>query len=776
MNLHSTRLARLSGSPGRWDGGLVIALALALLAASAFIVRPGLPRETDAELHVYRAAELGYVLRGGVIYTRWAPNFYYAYGYPIFNYYAPLTYYLANLFDVAPAVDIVDGVRAVFVLGFLLAAVGAYLLGRELFSAEAGVLAAACYCFAPYLVFIDPHARGNLAEHFALCLLPLAFYYHRRLAGTPGARGAFAGSVLALGALVLSHNLIGLVSGVLIACYVAWQALSRRDWRASGWGALALVVALCLTSFFWLPALAERHAVKLEVIGPGHFDFHEHFLTPGELLASSMKLDLGSAAPRFWLNLGLAQWVLALAGIGACLRLTRERRAALFFAVAGFVLALLLLPVSALLWELVPGMEYLQFPWRLLGPAALMLAVCAGAGLALLPAGRWRQVGLGCGVLAVLLLALPLLYPPEWEPDFGGTSPPSYLEWEVGSLALGTTSTGDYVPATAALAQMGPAQSLLDSYGGPGPVDKVDRAWLPDWATVEVVEHGPLHDRLSTSADEGFLLRLYTFDFPGWRAYVDGDEVPIDVTEPEGFISVWVPAGERDVLVRFGNTPVRTASWVVALIGVACLVGIAAARPGFSRARQPAPKRLNGMAAAIGLGGLVLFAAVKLGIVDQRDWLRYRSEPGQALPADHPVDASFDGLIELLGYDLPRQEAKPGGVLSVVLYWRAETDVGRNYQSFVHMTPRPEGGAPLGAPAAQDDHLNPGGYPTARWGTARYVWDEYKLDLPADLSPGEYVLSAGLYLLEEGSRLDVYDETGALVGDSCVFASVIVLP
>ena len=70
------------------DRGLWLVVALALVAAGPFLTRPGLPRQTDAELHVYRAAELGRTLRAGAVYPRWAPDLYLGYGYPIFNYYA----------------------------------------------------------------------------------------------------------------------------------------------------------------------------------------------------------------------------------------------------------------------------------------------------------------------------------------------------------------------------------------------------------------------------------------------------------------------------------------------------------------------------------------------------------------------------------------------------------------------------------------------------------------------------------------------------------------
>ncbi|MBE9471852.1 MAG: hypothetical protein IMY75_07085, partial [Chloroflexi bacterium] len=211
----------------------ILALALALVAAAPFLTRPGLPHQTDAELHVYRAAELGHTLRAGVFYPRWAPDFYYGYGYPIFNYYAPLTYYLANLFDLWPGVDIVCGVKAVFVLGLLVASLGTYLLGRALFGPSAGVLAAASFTFAPYVVFIDPHGRGDLAEHFALCLLPLAFYAFHRLMSGVGGRGALLGSVLSLAAIVFSHNLLGLVSGGLLLVYWVWVVVVVRV-RPSG--------------------------------------------------------------------------------------------------------------------------------------------------------------------------------------------------------------------------------------------------------------------------------------------------------------------------------------------------------------------------------------------------------------------------------------------------------------------------------------------------------------------------------------------------------------
>jgi len=780
----------------KFDWALLLVLVLALVAAAPFLARPGLPRATDAELHVYRAAELGHALRAGAIYPRWAPDLYLGYGYPIFNYYAPLTYYLANLFDLLPGVDVVGGVKAVFVLGLFVAALGTYLLGRELFGPVAGVLAAASFTLAPYIVFIDPHARGDLAEHFAICLLPLAFYAFQRLMSGVGGRGALLGSVLTLAALVFSHNLLGLVSGGLLLAYWMWAVVFRpvgfSETRQVWWGALAFVLAAGLSAFFWLPALLERGAVELNVIGPGHFDFHEHFLSVGELLAPSRVLDLGATAPRYRLNLGLAQWLLALPAFGVLLvrgiRVLPNSKCTnsqctngpvlLYFLLVGLGLIFLMLPASAAVWERVPWMAYLQFPWRLLGPANLMLAISAAGATTRLPARRWRGLALAGSLGAILILALPVLYPPAWAPAFGPTTPGDIIAWEQRSLALGTTSTGDFLPAGAAQAPLHPEPALVESYAHSGPVDKVNRAVLPEGASVEIVEHGPLHDRLAVSTPRKFTLRLYTFYFPGWRAYVDGEEVAIEVATPEGFITVRVPAGEHEVLVRFEDTPPRTAGWTVSVVGLAMLVvALLLIRAPHVQERET---RFLEKTRFLEWGGvLLLFVIVKVGVVDPLDNLmRYTSPPGRARAAQYEQRANFrddgGGQIELLGYDLPQRRVRSGDTFPVLLYWHAVTPLDVNYQSFVHLA------RPLHILWGQEDHLNPGDLPTTRWPLDRYVWDEYEVRVLPGTPPGEYVLNVGLYSMDGGYRLQRYDEqgqapstgSGQVVGDSLVLASV----
>ena len=763
---------RLAPIASQVDWGVVLALAIGLFAAMPFLTRGGLPHRTDAELHVYRTAELKRAVDEGVLYPRWAGNLYLGYGYPIFNYYAPLTYHLGGAFArILPDASIVTATKSVFVLGLLLAPIGAYLLGRRLCSPAGGIIAAASFTLCPYVAFIDPHGRGDLAEHFAICLMPLAFYYVRRLMDNPRP-SLLLGSVLSVSAIVFSHNLLGLVVSGLLLAYWGWEAALGPDRRKSLWALSAFALAAGLIASFWLPALLESDAVKLEVIGPGHFDYREHFSKLSELLAPSRLIDWGAAGTRFRHNLGLAQWLLALPVVAVAARQLKGAGARSggprvgFFLAGSVGLGFAMLPPSESLWRLVPGIPYLQFPWRLLGPTNLMLAVCSASMITLVPQ-RWRTLTATMSFAVLILAALPLLYPPPWEADFGGTSPLDIIRWERESQALGTTSTGDFLPKTVDMIPS-PANTLIRSYAEPGPIDKVNRATVPETAYVTVLRHSPTHDLLRVTSAEPFVLRLYTFLFPGWRAYVDGRPTDIEIARPEGFITVRVPEGEHTVLVRFENTAVRKVGWAVSGATLAVLIGVIVLwKRKDNGNREPSASVLGRRESLWSGGTLLLILLLKVAIADPQGWLHLRSAPGQALPAQHPVHAEFGGKIELIAYDLPQRQVQAGDSLSLILYWRALGAVNNNYQSFVHVA------QPLEAVWAQEDHLNPGGLPTERWPLDKYVWDEYEIRIPPETPPGEYSLNVGLYLRSEGYRLERYED-GRPVGDSLVLTSVTV--
>lgn len=766
-------LGRLARSRISWLIELALVVGLALIAAHPFLARASLPRDTDAELHVFRTAQLSQALQSGASYVRWAPDLWYGYGYPIFNYYSPFTYYLANTFAVLPGIDLVSGVKAVLILAILLAALGACWLGRDLFGPGAGLLAALAYIFSPYLLLIDPHIRGDVPEFFALALFPWLLHLLRGAHFPPSAFRLPLSSLL-WAILILTHNLMALILSVILVAWLLWQSrMPTTQYPVRPAHIVKVILAAAgLAAFFWLPFMAERSAIRLTVIGAGHFDFHNHFVAWRTLFGPSPPLDLGAATPRVQHALGLAQWLLALPALPSALleRRTPHGRTLLFFVSSASLLIFLMLSPSVLIWENVPLMPYIQFPWRLLGPTALMLALCI--------AGVWGHLTARKRSLVhvfILALALPAMYPPLWSSDFGSTTPLDILRVELAGRYLGTTSSGDFVPSTVKF-DPPPNANLIASYER-GAVDKFDHSSLPSGATAAVLEHGPAHDRFAVSSSQPFVARVLTFYFPGWRAYLDGKPLPIRPSDPYGLIEFDMPAGDHEILVVFGSTLPRT---VGAVISILTLVSLAVyiLRVAFtSRARQPSTPAVHASAqqppSKLEAGVILAFILFKFAIADPCDsCFRYASPPGQVLGAQYRLDppVNLGHHILLLGYDAPTQ-VRSGDPLALTLYWQASAPVPHNYQVFVHLV------RPAVTLWGQSDKLNPGDAPTTRWPLDKFVWDEHKLRVLPATPPGEYQLSVGLYLLNEGTRVPVFDAQGQVTGDSVTLPTTIrVLP
>ncbi len=127
--------------------------------------------------------------------------------------------------------------------------------------------------------------------------------------------------------------------------------------------------------------------------------------------------------------------------------------------------------------------------------------------------------------------------------------------------------------------------------------------------------------------------------------------------------------------------------------------------------------------------------------------------PAVAVP--NQVDANLGDQITLLGYDIAQTTVHDSQPLTVTLYWTTQAPVPADYTVFVHLA------APAGPPYAQDDTQPQGGaYPTSFWDVGEVITDVHTLSIPTGLSPGEYHLLVGMYILESGERLPAFDRQG----------------
>ena len=776
------------------DRGLLLTLGLTLFLALPLLLKPGLPNGPDVLYHSYRAAEMNRSWSHGLLLPSWAEGLYLGYGSPLFHFYARLAYIITSCLHVALGLDPLNALRTLLFMSLMLCGGGMYLFARRRFGRLGGVIAGLLYATSPWLMYSEAYARGTYPELLAFAIFPWLLWRIDALRDKPGAVN-FAWLILLQVALINAHNLMAVVlTGVTLAWLLLETAIqhinreaSRLSPRSSLLALLAIGLGMGVSASFWLPVLLESDSTHLENLTvAGLLDYRDGFVRLDELLSAPPINDAGAINGLRELKiLGPAQWTLALLGAlsGLWLYIRGYRTAhpqtllgAALFSLLSLLMLALLLPSAAGIWHGLRPLQFLQFPWRLLGPVAACLAIVSAAnGLWLERLGaRWQISLVAIAVTLPVVAAIPLLYVPEWRHETLDTSLPAYHAEEVARRQLGTTFTDEYRPRHTHSMPEATAHLLAD-YADGYPIDKLNRAVLPAGATAEALHNSPQALAWRVNSEVGFRAEVYNFYWLGWRAEVDGVDTPIMPSPHHGLITFDMPPGEHRVRVYLGSTPARdVAGWIsVAFMLLSAGIGL------HLRQRRPRPlpywhtpdlsrTALKGIMLGGGIGLLCITLFFREGVA----WLE--STPGEAKPARHQTHYRLDETLEILGYDLNTDVARGGDRLRLRVYWHATARSEIDFSSFLHLSSG-------GPPHAQVDKLHPGGRAISEWWhPGGYIIDDYELIVPADLPAGDYQLIVGLYTCAlmpaddcgNGYRPTVRDASGEVIGDSVPLATI----
>jgi len=112
-------------------------LTLPLLALPALwtFFASGLPASADGMLHLMRLVLLDRHVQQGVFFPRWVPQLFLGYGCPVFNFYAPSTYYLAEALHLL-GLGYEQSLMAALGLLVLASGVVMFLLTRKVFGPQ----------------------------------------------------------------------------------------------------------------------------------------------------------------------------------------------------------------------------------------------------------------------------------------------------------------------------------------------------------------------------------------------------------------------------------------------------------------------------------------------------------------------------------------------------------------------------------------------------------------------------------------------------------------
>jgi len=130
--------------------------------------------------------------------------------------------------------------------------------------------------------------------------------------------------------------------------------------------------------------------------------------------------------------------------------------------------------------------------------------------------------------------------------------------------------------------------------------------------------------------------------------------------------------------------------------------------------------------------------------------------------------ANFDDKIALLDIVIPDTRLQAGGLLPLTLTWQGLAPLAENYTVFVQVLDANDR-----IVGQVDAWPVQGTRPTSQWMPGETITDPYTVQLDPNLSPGEYRLIVGWYLLADLRRLPVLDASGSPVDDKVVVEGLV---
>ncbi len=516
---------------------------------------------TQDYIFVARLNQMSTALAQGQFPVRWAPDL--RFGEPIFNYYAPLPYYIGALVHLL-GFNFLWTAKILFMLASILSAITMYIFIKELFGKKVALVSSVLYTYAPYRA-VDIYVRGSLSETWVFIFFPLIFYCCLKVAKQTSVRnGIFL--ALSLSGLFLTHNVTTLMLLpflILWMGYLIWQSKNLKGLLGF---AGAGILGIGLAAFFLLPAFLERDFIQTKYLTVGYFNFRAHFVAIKQFFSLFWGYGSSVWGPNDGLSfqVGAVNWVILLvtAILTVVFRKNKKLLAMSIFLGISFALSIFLQHnKSAFIWEAFPMMAFIQFPWRFLAISIFIVAIAGGAITPLIT--KKQNLFIGLVIVVSMIATISYFKPKEYSDD-------AFFDKFVNKdkMRQGIDLTKDYLPIWVQTVD-GPVFDTPKSDKGNIVVTNVKRSSTSLIANIK-------------ASDESIIEAPITY-FPGWEVRANDRMIVQENPSNMGLIQFKLPKGNFNVKIELKDTPVRTAGNWISLVSIAVAAGLLVIRKNYPK-------------------------------------------------------------------------------------------------------------------------------------------------------------------------------------------------
>lgn len=509
--------------------------------------------------HVSRLVEMDQALKDGDFPVRWSKNLGFGYGLPQFNFYAPLFYYVAEVFYVL-GFGAIWSIKLTVSLNYIVSFLAMYYWGAKTFNRYVGLTAATAFIYIPYRA-VDTYVRGAFAELTAITFIALTLALISWWREKPNYRRA-AWAAMAWAGIYLAHNLTAIVSFPFLILTLAGLSLIK-PMKSKLWFQAGVMVGLAfgLAAFYLLPMALENKYTMADALTTGFSDFHHHFLYLRQLVVSAWGYGGSIYGVNDDISFRIGNLQLALTGVTLLLlvfwykKFSKRQRSLMITSFMAIAAAILLSTFKTQsIWEWLTPMKYIQFPWRFLTVVITYISFLAGIAIFSLKDKSEKWQG---GVALVIIVSLIYLNLSYFKPEKYLTNNEQLYFTDKKEIALKMSPViPDFISRNTAKTPPAPPQLLLEAE--------------PQVLELTMEAERNSEFLASMKIPTATTLTINSLYFPGWKLYVNGQETKpiIDPVWPVMKLNLPATSGLVIVSGRLTETPVRVVANIISLLSL----------------------------------------------------------------------------------------------------------------------------------------------------------------------------------------------------------------
>lgn len=552
--------------------------------------------------HIVRLFLLDQGIKQGYLYPRWVDGLGFGFGYPLYNFYPPLIYYLGEFFHLI-GFSFIWSIKLVFITGFYLSAVGIFLLVKKLTNKIAAYLSSVLYIYFFYHAVLI-YVRGALAEFFSLAVLPFVFLFFDNLANKNNKKNVILfGIVLTL--LVLTHPLIAIPSVFFLIFFFVFYLFNVKNKKGFIISVIAsILIGISLSAFFWLPSFMEKkYTLTDKILTSELANYKLHYICPMQFIYSPWGYGGSGAGCSDGMTFQLGKIHIALVIAAIVLSfiyfIFKKRYPVINIVksineneyksinILGYFYFFLIMLISSLfmttgfssfIWDRISYLWYLQFPWRFMTFTALFISIAGGYAVFFGVNVLWRflhvkkSVSKTINFLIVIsiILSTVVIYSKYFHPQkYISTNDKERTSFEEIAWRISDTSY-EFVPkgVKTKKTSLGTTTLAINKNELPLKPYKI----ISGDAKVKVIKNNFNDKEFKVNIKTQTDFQLNTYFFPGWEALVDDKIVTINNSNDLKLINIQIPEGVHKIIFLFKNTSIRTFGNLVSLISALSLL------------------------------------------------------------------------------------------------------------------------------------------------------------------------------------------------------------